>query len=141
MSVATAAITAVHINDPKKEIWDEVRDGLNDIEPLAADVLMAVYVRPTTLSIMGINGKPLEITQKKADEDNYQGVVGLVLKMGPVAFCEDANHLWGNNVPKVGDWIAVNVGDTWAFHLGKRKCRIVEDVNCKLIVQRPDIIY
>lgn len=132
------AVAMRHLVDPKNEIWDDVREYLDDVEPLGTDVLIAVYVRPERTAggiIVDLGDKGMK------HEDRYQGKVGLVLKMGPAAFREDEAHNWGGRAPKIGDWIAVNVGDTWSCELGKRRCRIVEDVHCKLIVQRPDIIY
>lgn len=133
----TAAIAMLHEVDPKQEILAEVKPYLADVEPLGTDVLLAMYIRPEKTK----SGLYLPENKGARHEDQYQGKVGLVLKMGPAAFREDDSHVWGGRVPQVGDWIAVNVGDTWSCELGKRRCRIVEDVHCKLIVQRPDIIY
>ena len=132
------AVQMKHTVDPKKEIWDDVKPYLDDVEPIGTEVLLAVYLRPERTAggiIVDLGDKGMKA------EDRYQGKVGLVLKMGPVAFTEDDRHHWGGRIPQVGDWLAVSVGDTWSCELGNRRCRIVEDIHCKLILQRPDIVY
>lgn len=131
------AVRMTHTVDPRDEIRAELRDHLGDVQPLGTEVLLAVYIRPEKTS----GGLFLPANQGPRKEDSFQGKVGLVLAMGEAAFHEDANHRWGTVTPKVGDWVAVNVGDTWAFELGGRRCRVVEDVDVKLILQRPDIVW
>lgn len=129
------ALEMVHDIDPKQEIMDDVAPFLNDIEPLAAQVLIGIYVRPKKTS------GGIYIPDNTQGEDIYQGKVGLVLKLGPLAFSEDESHKWGGRTPQVGDWVLFRVGDTFPFSLGKRHCRAVEDVNFKFILHKPDIAY
>ncbi len=131
-----SALAMVHPVDPKHEIFREVASYLADVTPLGAEVLLAVYIRPEKTK----GGILLPGNQGPRKEDSYQGKVGLVLALGEMAFTDDATHKWPTK-PKVGDWVAINVGDTWAFELGPRRCRVVEDVDVKLILQRPDIVW
>src|SRR5580765_4889360 len=130
------AMQMVHAVDPKEEIMTAVQPFLADVQPLGTSVLVGVYVRPT----MTKGGIMLVDTVGARKEDEYQGKVGLVLALGEKAFTEDATHQWGVT-PKVGYCVAVNVGETWALELGSRRCRVVEDVRMRLIVQRPDILW
>jgi co-chaperonin GroES (HSP10) len=131
------AMQMVHAKDPKAEILDEVGPFLKDVQPLGTGVLIGVYIRPNKTA----GGIMLVDTVGARREDAFQGKTALVLAMGEMAFTEDANHRWGGVIPKVGDWVAINVGDTWAFELGSRRCRVVEDVDVKLVLQRPDIVW
>ena len=134
MPSALKAIEMVHDVDPRQQIMDELSDLVNEIEPLGARIVVAVYKRPEK-SAGGIL-----LTENYRSEDNYQGKVGLVMKLGRLAFQEDSSHQWGGRVPKVGDWVGFRVGDTHPFLLGKRTCRFVEDVNVQMILQRPDAV-
>lgn len=124
----------VHETDPKVAILADVDPHTGDIAVLGARLLVAVYVRPerTKGSII--------LSDNTRDEDRYQGKVGLVLRLGPIAFQDDATHRFGAVVPRIGDWIVFSVGDTFAFDLGERRCRTVEDVDVHLIVQSPDCL-
>lgn len=128
------AIHMIHDTDPKQAIQDAVGPYVHDIAVLGARVLVGVYVRPdkTRAGII--------LPDQTKGEDRYQGKVGLVLAVGPLAFQEDETHRWGAHVPKVGDWVVYSVGDTFAFELGKHRCRAVEDVDVHLIVKTPDSI-
>jgi co-chaperonin GroES (HSP10) len=128
------AIAMVHEEDPKGAIWKDIEPYLAEVDVLGARVLVAVYVRPKQ-SAGGIY-----LPDKTVDEDKYQGKVGLVLALGPIAFEDDTTHRFGTIKPEVGDWIVFSVGDTFGLEIGKRRCRSVEDVDVHMIIDRPDII-
>lgn len=126
------AIAMVHDEDPRDTIMRDI--DLSDVQVLGARVLVAVYVRPKQ-SAGGIY-----LPDKTVDEDKYQGKVGLVLALGPIAFEDDQTHRFGEIKPEVGDWVVFSVGDTFGLELGKRRCRSVEDVDVHMILHRPDAI-
>lgn len=128
------ALKMLHVNDPAQEIKEELGTRVDALEPLGAQILVGVYVRPAKTA------GGIILADSTIGEDDYQGKVGLVLKLGPLAFHEDDTHRWGDSVPKVGDWIMYRVGDTFSCKIGKRTCRFVEDVDVKAIVQSPDAI-
>lgn len=130
----TSAIMMLHEIDPKLEINNEVKGLIDDVEPLGAECIIGIYVRPTKTK------GGILLADNTKGEDLYQGKIGLVLKKGPLAFQSDDTHHWGDKVPQVGDWVLFRIGDTFPFILGARSCRFVEDVNVKAIVHRPDII-
>lgn len=134
MSVAGQAITMVHDKDPKQQILDDVAPYIGDIEPMADQIIVGVYERPEKTA------GGIFLSQTYRAEDRFQGIVGLVLKMGPIAFTEDETHRFGGVKPKVGDFVIFNVGETWSFLLGKRKCRMLFDVNVRGIVTKPDVV-
>lgn len=136
MAGTNKAILMVHDTDPKKVILDKVKGVVDDITVMGAQLLIGVYVRPER-SAGGII-----LAQQTRNEDKWQGKVGLVLKKGPLAFVDDGSHNFGDVVPAVGDWVMINVGDTFAFELGgdEQRARVVEDVNVKAILNKPDIV-
>lgn len=134
MAGTNKAILMTHTVDPKQEITDRVGDLADDLTIMGAQLLVAVYVRPEKTR------SGIILSSDTRNEDKWQGKVGLVLKCGPLAFEEDATHKFGDRVPVPGDWIVMNVGDTFAFELGEQRCRVIEDVNVKMITKRPDIV-
>jgi co-chaperonin GroES (HSP10) len=129
------AIAMVHEDDPRAAIMDDCEPHLNHVQVLGARVLVGVYVRPHKTK------SGLILTSKTTDEDRYQGKVGLVLALGPIAFEDDSSHRFGAVKPKVGDWIVYSVGDTFAMEMGERRARSVEDVDVHLIIENPDSIW
>ena len=129
------AIAMLHKVDPRLELQRSVDSLVNLIIPLGAGVLVAIYIPPEK-TVGGII-----LTDNTRGEGNYQGKVGLVLRLGPIAFQEDTTHRFGDAVPRVGDWVVFSVGETFSFELGKQRCRIVEDVSVRAIIDQPDIVY
>lgn len=134
MPSALKALEMVHDQDPKAEIQAAVAPYLDEIVPMGARIMVAVYQRPEKTK------GGVFLTQDSRNEDRWQGKCGLILKMGPLAFQADATHQWGDRIPKIGDWVAFRVGDTHPFLLGDRTCRLVEDVYVQMILDRPDVI-
>lgn len=130
------ALKMQHADDPAQEITTRTHDLLDQIQLVNPyEVLVGIYQRPnkTASGIM--------LPDKYRDEDIYQGKVGLVLKLGELAFKPDEKHQWPSRVPKVGDWIAFRVTDSWQLILGGQQCRVVEDRFFRLIVDDPDLVY
>jgi hypothetical protein len=147
-----APVRVVHDTDPAEEIVRDVGYLCDDITVMGADVLIVMYER-----LKGGGGREVKTAgniilpntaNTTAHEDRFQGKVGLVMKTGPIAFQEDDNHKFGDIIPKVGDWVLVNVSETYSFDLpvydssrtipgspaGERRARIVADVYVKAIV-------
>ena len=129
------ALQMVHDRDPKDVLLEQAGPFAEKLTPIGARVLVATYIRPRKLA------SGLELPDKYIQEDEYQGKVGLVIKMGALAFTEDEGHQWGNVVPKVGDWVLMNIGDTKRLSVGKNTCRFIEDVNVQAILTDPDAVY
>lgn len=131
----TAALRMEHELDPRQIILDATKAEVEKLQPLGARVLIGTYIRPDRTK------SGIYLSDKTRDEDSYQGRVGLVLKMGPLAFVEDEEHKWGDIRPKVGDWIVCSIGDARRMQLGKSPTRFVEDVHVQAIVTDPDIAW
>lgn len=108
--------------EAKREILEAAGD-LTDIEIFGAQLLIAPYIRPEKTR-GGI------ITPgSAAREDEFQGKVGLVLKVGPTAFRKTTfkddggvdrmgdEAQFGGRHPEVGDWIFHDVKACFQMHI------------------------
>jgi len=130
-----------HADDPAKEIHALLGDAPETFDVFGADILLAVYTRPEKTK------GGIILTDNVKGEDLYQGKVGLVLKVGPLV--NDRNKeldTWfKGDLPKVGDWVLVRVGDTYAFDLQgpkeKIRCRLVEAKQLRGRIKQPDLVW
>lgn len=131
-------IGETHDTDAKQELLAKVGFVADLVDIPSSKILVAIYYRPEKTA-----GGIIDPTVKAGDA--YQGKVGLILKMGPLAFQDDATHSWGDVRPQVGDWVQYRVGDTAPFRLGRNEqslhLRYVEDVNILAIWKRPDLVW
>ena len=131
-----------HAVDPKKEILDKVGD-LAGVEVFGSDVLVAIYKRPERTK------SGIILADSTREEDRYQGKVFLILKMGPLAFVDEEGTKFRDLKP--GDWVVGRTSDGWAVTLNSAQgsttresaidCRVITDINIRLRVERPDLIY
>lgn len=131
------ALKMVHDQDPKSLLASAVAPYLDGITVPPYRFICAVYKRPEKTA----GGIFLPETAGPRKEDRYQGKVGLILKMGAHCFEDDSSHKWGDERPKVGDWIVWNVGDTWSFVLGETDCRWLSEDDWRLTTTNPDWFY
>lgn len=121
--------------DSAKEIRDKVADILPHVRLVNPfEVLVGIYKRPEKTA------GGLILTDKTRGEDIWQGKIGLVLKVGRLAFTEDTENHW-DTIPKLGDWVALRVGDTWQLILGEQNCRMVRDQHVRFVIDSPDVVY
>jgi hypothetical protein len=133
-----APLRVVHDIDPKQAIVNDVGALLQNVKVPPYAVLLVMYERAagegdkkTKGGIILPQAQPTGTMQ----EDTHQGKVGLIIKMGDLAFASDDSHKWDGFAPQAGDWVAIRVGDTYSFDVpGPRRCRIVEDANIQMIV-------
>lgn len=134
MTLATKALEMVHERDPRLDLQEAVKQYLGGIEIIGSEVLVAVYKRPEKTKAN------LYLPQSVRDEDRFQGVAALVLKLGRLAFVEDDRRKFPIQ-PKVGDWIMHRASEGLSVHIGPVQCRLVEDVHVRMIIDRPDIVF
>lgn len=128
------ALKMLHDKDPKDVILDEIGD-LSGYELAPSRVLVGIYQRPEKTA------GGIILTDKTKKEDIYQGVVGLVLKVGPGAFeDDDVNKFHGFSV-KPGDWIEYKPSDTEKVSINGVMCRRLPDVLVKAKIAHPDLVY
>ena len=119
------AALAHHKVNPALEIFDNIvttgaaawEDGFFKfkIEFFANAVVVAVYHRPEKTA----SGLYLPQTASGTKgEDRYQGQVGLVVTLGPLAYKNDDRRVFAENeIVEVGDWVFFNPSDGWSCML------------------------
>lgn len=123
-----------HDKDPKDAILNAIGD-LSGYELAPSKILVGIYQRPEKTA------GGIILTSKTKDEDIYQGVVGLVLALGPGCFeDDDVNKFHGFKV-SVGDWIEYKPSDTEKVSVKGVMCRRLSDVLVKAKIADPDMIF
>lgn len=135
MSAATKVIEVIHDKDPKKVIWESLKGWIERIQPTSGDVIVCVYERPKQMK----SGLYMPDTASRVSEDKFQGVVGMIVKLGP-EFAKHKQALGLDAMPKVGDWVAFRGQDCVAFTLGDRAMRLLEGQFIRMILADPDCI-
>jgi len=122
-----------HDTDPAKALLEKIGDvSVRKIS--GKQVLVATYIRPekTTSGLL--------LTEKSRQEDEYQGKVGLIINMGPLAF-EGMEAAWPDDtVPKIGDFVVYRALDGFMTQFNGHPCRTLEDKQIREIVPNPDIV-
>lgn len=139
MPVATSVTPVVHDKDPKTVIKDDLKGWIDRIQPTGGDVVVCVYERPQAIDLG--NGKKLLTPDNysRTSEDKFQGVVGLIVKLGP-EFARHKQALGLDKMPSVGDWVAFRTNDCVAFTLGSRAMRLLEGQFIRMVLADPDCI-
>ncbi len=119
----------------KEMILSEVAGNLPKIRLSRNRILVATYVEPKKTS------GGILLAPKTLDESRFQGKVGLVLALGPMAFKYEDPAEYQTEAPKVGDWIFYRASDTFETGFSGVFSRIVYDDNVIGIVEDPTIIY
>lgn len=119
--------------DPKKEIFDKVGD-LSEIKMMNANILVGIYIRPQRTK----GGIIIHSVQK---EDQFQGKVGLVLSIGPLAFKDDETTKFGGQQLEVGDWVMFRASDGDALDVNGQRCRLLQDVTVRMKIAQPDSVF
>lgn len=140
------SVAMLHEKDPREELSAKVGD-LSGIELFGADVLLAVYQRPSRTA------SGIYLTDTQIAEDKWQGKAHLIVKMGPMAFQDDENMKFRDEDRcKVGDWVVIRPSDGQLVTLNTLRkggvsrdntvlCRIAKDISIKMRISHPDQIF
>lgn len=132
--VPRRAINAVAASaDPKKEILSKVGD-ISGIRLIKDEVLLGIYIRPEKTS-GGIIRPDVNV-----EEDVWQGKVGLTLRFGIDAFKDTPDYTF-SETPKLDEWVVYFVGDARSVTVNGYPCRLVRDINIRMIVSDPNIVF
>jgi co-chaperonin GroES (HSP10) len=123
-----------HDTDPAKKIIAEIGD-LSTVELFNNQILVATYIRPQKTK------SGIYLTDKTTDEDRYQSKVGLVVKMGPSAFEDNAEGWFKGEEFNLNDWLVFRSSDGWNVTVHGVLCRILTDTQVKGRVNNPDEIW
>lgn len=127
--------------DHAADIFAKIGD-LDDFEVNFGYLLVAKYIRED----VGTSGVLIAAEQTKL-EDKWQGKVGLVLKIGPLAFKSDANRDFGGASAKIGEWLYYSSSDGRDVDircldgLNVTHCRLLHDAEIIGKVRYPDRIW
>lgn len=128
------AIERISTSDnPKQAILDVIGD-LSGVEIMGDRVLIGTLIRPEKTK-----GGIIRPDANK-EEDVWQGKVGLVLKLGPDAFKDTSDYSFSRTI-QVGEWCIYQVGDAWSLQVNHCPCRLVRDVNIRMVVKDPNIVF
>jgi len=122
-------------SDFRQCVLDTIGDA-RDVDVLFNDVLVAIYIRPHKIGKLALIERPDE----NIEEDLWQSKVGLVIKLGPLAFQDDDTTKFHGQKVDVGEWCGFRVGDSWMLDIGGVACRLVADSNVKLKLRDPNCI-
>lgn len=121
--------------DIKAELIKATAEAVKKMKLMRNRVLVASFV--ASVRTRGGIIRP----QKTMDEDRYQGKVGLVLKMGPIAFRFDEDPE-RKHAPKIGDWVLFRTADTHEVGIGQgAPCRFIYDDLVQSIIENPMDFY
>ena len=121
-------------SDPKQALLDAVGD-LSNYDIFHNQILVAIYVRPNKTA------GGIILTDNTLKEDEYQGKVGLVVKVGPTAFLDTEDEDFQGQAVNVGDWVVFRTGDGWQLTIRDTACRILTDRTIRLRIKDPGDIF
>ncbi len=123
--------------DPRKTILKAV-GAIDDEIVFHEQVLVAI--RPGSAYHPGTK---ILRTDRDLQETQFQGSVGLVLKVGPGAF-KDIERVgpffYGQSVG-VGDWVLFRPSDGLQLYIREVPCRLFDDKNIKMKISQPEIYW
>jgi co-chaperonin GroES (HSP10) len=123
-----------HNIDPKEKLVAEL-GNLSTVELFNNQILCAVYIRPTKTK------SGIYLSDKTADEDRYQGKVGLLVSMGPAAFHDQSGEWFGSSTFKLHDWLVFRPSDGWSVNVNGVLCRVLSDTQVKARISSPDQVW
>ena len=127
------AVAMLHEEDPRQIVLDALGD-ISKCEVFHNQVLCAVYERPEKTK------SGIFLTDTTREEDRHQGKVGLIVKMGRLAFKSDGKWQWPDDMG-LGDWVYFRVSDGWNTTVNGKICRMLRDEDFKGRIQEPDQVW
>jgi co-chaperonin GroES (HSP10) len=125
--------------DPKQALLNSLGD-ISQIEIFHNQVLVATYIAPEKTK--GGIIRP----DRSIMEDRFQSKIGLVIKVGPLAFKDDTLAQFGGVTIQEGDWVIAYPSDGRELFSvdasdGGTSCRLFADTLIKGRVPDPSIIW
>jgi hypothetical protein len=128
-------------HDPKQALLDSLGD-LSGVEVFHSLVLVATHVRPS------VTAGGIHLPDRTLLEDRFQGKVGLVVKVGPLAFKDDelTRARFGGVTINIHDWVFYRPGDGFEMFAvdpkdGGTSCRIFDDTQIMGRVADPASVW
>lgn len=124
---------------------EAIREALGDMswyEVFHNLLLIATYIRPE------ITPGGVLLPDRTLAEDRFQGVAGMVLRIGPAAFKDEGHIKFYGVTVKEGDWIVYKPSEAMEQHVRKQgtgndgvSVRLIQDIHIKGRVPDPALIY
>lgn len=121
--------------NPHQAIIDFCSPFLDEIKLAPSKILVATYRRPEK-SAGGII-----MANSNLDEDKWQGVSALVLKLGASAFKDDASVTFAGFEAKQFEWVTFRTAVGVAREFNGLHCRIVEDKMIDAVINDPTLVW
>lgn len=129
MAMATPADVA------RDEIFADLKPYLDktELRIFGKDVAICVFSRAGKVSAGGIE------YPKSYKEDEFQGITGLVIALGPLCSGIEFERWFGGRPPQVGDWIGYRVQDGIRFAMGGQIIRLIQFEYLRFGTNVPDL--
>lgn len=124
-----------YARNPHLAILDFITPYLDDIEVSADKLLVATYRRPEKTE------GGLYMTESSLEEDKFQGVAGLVLKLGAAAFKDDARVTFSGFAVEPLDWVTYRAVHGAAREIAGLHCRIIQDIHVDGKIKDPTLVW
>ena len=134
------------LDEEKKLILDRLGD-ISRVEIAQNELLVATYMRPEKTK------GGIVLPHQNLKEDQYQGKVGLVVKIGKACRFLRASAegvAYGLDI-QLHDWVVVRTSDTWPLELNGDpdvsdpaafvKCRLVYDDQIRMRIPFPGMVW
>lgn len=122
--------------DPRTALLRALGDLSNETV-LHSQVLVATYAGSKFHA-----GTSILRTDQSLKEDQFQGTVGLVVKMGKGAFVDQLPQVnFHGDTLEIGDWVFVRPSDGISLFIRQVPCRLFEDVHVKIKVNNPEMYW
>lgn len=110
---------------------------LSGLEVFYNQILVVTRPRPRQGTLGGMKWYAAD---DQIQEDAYQSKVGLVVKMGPTAFEDDAETTFDGQRVNVGDWIVYTVKDGAQLIINDVHCRLLGPQHIRMRLINPDTV-
>ena len=128
-----------YAQDPKAFMLQRCALWMDNVEWMRAWVVAATYYLPAFETLPG--GQKWHRAQSTQDEALWQGKVGLVIGIGPLAFVEDERLKFGGQSVEIGDWVQYDIHYGHQFTINQIHCRLLKDVDIIAKLKDPKLVY
>lgn len=125
-------------NDPRAFLLERCALWLPKCRVFHNWVITATYYLPDYL------GKPeskIILPDSVHDEALSQGKIGLVIKMGPLAFQDDEHIKFRGQKLEVGEWVQYDIMEGRQFTVDRIHCRRLKDTQVVFAWDDPRLVY
>lgn len=139
------AIQIAHAEDPATKLQREIGD-ISWFKLFGPKLLVATYdpaagntdVRTKGGIILAQGGEASTLAEYR-----WQGKIGLVMAVGPLAFRDsgDGRFIFDGMKAEVGDWICYRASDGLQMMIDAHHFRVLDDVHVIGVIPQPDRVY